>query len=639
MSGISGAWHLDGRPIDSRVLSAMAARMRHRGPDGERNRIDGSIGFSCQHLWVAAEDHGTHQPIVGESGAMLVMDGRLDNRDELLSALGLDHRVSDARCVMSAYERWTDGFAGRLNGDFAIAIFDSRAQRLLLVRDVIGVRPLYYFHSGGLLAFGSEIKALLAHPDITPEPDDEGVADFMLIGSRPLDHQDLTCFQGVASVVPAHIVTVTPRGLARQRYWDFDTGRRLRYHSFGGYVEAFGSHLKDAVARRSRSAYPVAVSVSGGLDSSSIFCQAEALRRKGGTTAPAIAGVSYVSEHRDTDEQRYLRDIESKYGVLVDRFAIEPRTGMVRGVREQVTAIEAPFVDYMWGVTKEVHLRAAATGARSMLSGHWGDQMLFSTAYLIDLLRGGAWRSIWQHTKEYARYFGDQETAMRRRLLLLDAVRYHVPRAVAPPLKWLRLKVFERRQPKRWFSPAFLATALRHRYRLATFERSFHSAHAQAVYIEARSKYHVQCMEWNAKVAASFGLDVAFPFLDRDLIAFLMAIPGDVHARDGVPRVLLREAMRDVLPDSIRARTWKSDFSQFVNHGLSEDSAAILETLSTDCLGVRFGYLDANRLAPELARLASTLNAADCVDSWDLADTYGLEMWLRVFWGRHEECL
>ena len=114
-----------------------------------------------------------------------------------------------------------------------------------------------------------------------------------------------------------------------------------------------------------------------------------------------------------------------------------------------------------------------------------------------------------------------------------------------------------------------------------------------------------------------------------------MAIPGDVHARDGVPRVLLREAMRDVLPDSIRARTWKSDFSQFVNIGLREDAAAILETMSADCLGVRFGYLDADRLAPELARLAAALNATDCVDSWDLADTYGLEMWLQVFWGPH----
>ena len=635
MSGISGVWQLDGRPIDRRLIGAMADRMRHRGPDGERSRIDGSVAFSCQHLWVASEDHGTYQPIVGESGAMLVMDGRLDNRDELIPALALDRHVSDARCVLAAFEKWPQSFAERLNGDFAIAIFDTRAQRLLLVRDAIGVRPLYYFQTSRLLVFASEIKVLLAHPDITPLPDDEGVADFMLIGSRPLDHQDLTCFQGVAAVVPAHVVTVTTSGVARRRYWDFDTTARLRYGSFGEYVEAFGSHLKDAVIRRSRSAHPLAISVSGGLDSSSIFCQATALRRDGAIAAPSIAGISYVSERRETDEQQYVRDIESMYGVDIDRFAIEPRTGMTRGVREQVTAIEAPFVDYMWGVTKELHVRAAATGARSMISGHWGDQMLFSTAYLIDLLRAGAWRSIWQHTKAYAQYFGDQETAVRRRRLFIDAVRYHVPRVIAPPLKWLRLRVFERRQPKPWFSPQFLAAALRHRYRLATFERRFHSAHAQAVYIEARSKYQVQCMEWNAKVGALHGLDVAFPFLDRDLIGFLMAIPGDVHAQDGVPRVLLREAMRGVLPDSIRARTWKSDFSQLVNMGLRDDAAAILETMSTDCLGVQCGYLAADRLAPELARLAAALNGTDCVDGWDLADTYGLEMWLQVFWGPH----
>ena len=635
MSGISGVWHRDGRPVDRRILSAMSGRMRHRGPDGERCRIDGSIGFSCQHLWVAPEDREAHQPAVGASGAMLVMDGRLDNRDELLAVLGLDRSVSDARCAMCAYERWTDAFAERLAGDFAIAIFDPRAHRLLLARDAIGVRPLHYFHTAGLLAFASEIKALIAHPDIAPQPDAEGVADFMLTGSRPLDRQDLTCFQGIASVVPAHVVTVTRADLVRRRYWDFDTERRLRYRSFGEYVEAFGSHLKDAVVRRSRSAYPVAISVSGGLDSSSIFCVAESLRRDRLLPAPSIAGVSYVSQHHETDEQQYLRDIEAKYGATFDRFAIEPRTGLVRGVREQITAIEAPFVDYMWGVTRELHVRAAATGARSMLSGHWGDQMLFSTAYLIDLLRSGNWRSVWRHTREYARYYGEQETNMRRRRLLVDAVRYHVPRAVAPPLKWLRLRVFEKQGPKPWFSPAFLKAALGHRYRLATFARRFHSAHAQAVYVEARSKYHVQCMEWNAKVAASFGMDAAFPFLDRDLIGFLMAIPGEVHARDGVPRILLREAMRGTMPASICGRTWKSDFSEFVNRGLREDAAAILETMSAECLGVRFGYLDPGRLAPELARLASTLDAAaaDCVDSWELADTYGLEMWLRLFWG------
>jgi asparagine synthase (glutamine-hydrolysing) len=381
------------------------------------------------------------------------------------------------------------------------------------------------------------------------------------------------------------------------------------------------------------------MSVSGGLDSSSVFCQAETLRRAGAVAAPSVAGVSYVTAHRESDEQNFLCDIETQYGVAFDRFPIEPRIGLVSGAQQQVTAVEAPFVDYMWGVTSELYTRGAAAGARSMLSGHWGDQMLFSTAYLIDLLYRGAWLSVWRHTNEYAHYFGPGETSMRRRLLLFDALRHGVPRAIAPPLKWLRLRFFERRPPKVWFSPSFLEAALKDRYQLATFTRPFHSAHARAIYVEARSKYQVQCMEWNNKTAALHGLDAAFPFLDRDLIAFLMATPGEMYARDGVPRVLLREAMRGILPDSIRARTWKSDFSPFVNMGLRQDAEAILRTLASDCLGVRLGYLDATRLQPELARLADGLNRADCVDSWDLADTYGLEMWLRVFWPRCEDVI
>jgi hypothetical protein len=200
-------------------------------------------------------------------------------------------------------------------------------------------------------------------------------------------------------------------------------------------------------------------------------------------------------------------------------------------------------------------------------------------------------------------------------------------------LKWLRLQFVARQPTKEWFSPAFLGTALKDRYRLATFDCPFHSAHARAVYLEARSKYHVQCMEWNNKSAALHGLDAAFPFLDRDLIAYIIAIPGDVHARDGVPRALLREATRGIVPDAIRARTWKSDFTPFVNEGLAADADTILRTLHDECLGVKLGYLDRAGLRPALARLAQSLNGPDCVASWDLADTYGLEMWLRVFLG------
>ena len=127
MNGIAGVWNLDARPIEGSVLRSMSARLRHRGRDGERLHVSGATGIACQHSWVTPEEQGEHQPLIGASGAVLVMDGRIDNRDELIAALGLDRSTSDARCVLTAYEAWADGFAERLNGDFALAILDVRA--------------------------------------------------------------------------------------------------------------------------------------------------------------------------------------------------------------------------------------------------------------------------------------------------------------------------------------------------------------------------------------------------------------------------------------------------------------------------------------------------------------------------------
>jgi asparagine synthase (glutamine-hydrolysing) len=155
--------------------------------------------------------------------------------------------------------------------------------------------------------------------------------------------------------------------------------------------------------------------------------------------------------------------------------------------------------------------------------------------------------------------------------------------------------------------------------------------HAQSLYLQARSAYHVQCMEWNNKAAAIDGHDHAFPFLDRDLVALLIAMPGTMQNRGGVPRAVLREGLRGVLPDAIRARTWKADFSGAVNAGVARDFHAIAAYLTRDSQAVAHGYFDAGRLEPEVARLGAAVQRDDCNDSWDLADAFGLELWLRVF--------
>jgi asparagine synthase (glutamine-hydrolysing) len=156
---------------------------------------------------------------------------------------------------------------------------------------------------------------------------------------------------------------------------------------------------------------------------------------------------------------------------------------------------------------------------------------------------------------------------------------------------------------------------------------------ARSIYLQARSKYHVHCLEWNNKIAAAHGLEVSFPFLDRDLLAFLLAIPGEIQNRHGVPRAILREAMRGVLPEPLRLRNWKANFTEVVNTGVSRDASIVARTLSRASCAVRFGYLDAERVEPEVARLSEGLSRPDCVASWSLADLFGLEVWLQVFFG------
>ena len=296
------------------------------------------------------------------------------------------------------------------------------------------------------------IKALLRHPEVRAEPDDDGVADYLLLGRRPVDRLAGTCFAGVRALPPAHLLVVTPDGAAApRRYWDFAPDARVACRSFGEYAEAFHERFAEAVRRRMRSAYPVAVSVSGGLDSSAILCQAEALRQAQGG-GPAVLGFSYVGPEGSTsDERSFLDEIERAYGAVIARMDLATLMGLAREARLQAWHGEVPLVDYLWPLTHHLQAAAGAAGARRLLSGHWGDQVLHSTAYFADLLRAGAWRTAARHAKALGDWFLPGEARHLRRQAVRDAVRHTVPHAALPALKWLRSRAGGRH-------PAFRAT-------------------------------------------------------------------------------------------------------------------------------------------------------------------------------------
>jgi asparagine synthase (glutamine-hydrolysing) len=631
MSGILGYWNLDDRPIDPAIVSRMSHALRHRGPDGEGRRTAGPVAFIQQHLWMTPEEMDESLPLVSPQGAWVVLDGRIDSRDEIIGALGLARDTSDAGCVLAAYARWGDAFAEKLHGDFALAIHDPAARRILLARDALGIRPLYYFRSDRLFAFASEIKALLAHPDIPTAPSMEGVADFMMIGVRPIEKQDVTCFEGVSSLVPAHLLLATPERVVTKRYWDFDGGLSIRLSSRDEYAEAFHERFVAAVRRRTRSRAGVAVSISGGFDYSAILCQALALNHER-ALCPDISGISYLgAEHTEADERRYLTLIERDYGIAIERFDMEPLLGLVADAAEQVQAVEAPFVDYMWRITRHQHRQSAGRGARTFLTGHWGDQVLFSSAYLADLIGGLRFVHVWQHLREYGRFYGHPTVRSLTRIAAIDSARAFLPNSVLPLAKRLRRPFMKSPARAPWFSDRLRQFEHTASDRPAKLPLEFHSVHARAIYVEARSKYHVHCMEWNNKAAALNGLNCAFPFLDRDLVQFLMAVPGDVQNAAGVPRAMARDGMRGVLPDEIRTRVWKADPSALLNAGVRHEAVEFKRVLDGNSLAVKMGFVEGARLSADVEEMLVGERQKGCEDSWRVADLYGLEAWLRVF--------
>ena len=632
MSGIVGLWNLDGRPVEETLLVRLGERLAHRGQDAGL-WVDGPVGLACRLFRLTPESAREAQPLAHPAGPVLVFDGRLDNREELVRLLrgsvGITPDCPDPALVLAAYEAFGEDFAGRLNGDFALAVFDRRRRRLLLARDALGVRPLYYTRAGQTFLFASEIKALLAHPQVSPRPNDDLLAEFLLSGPAQ-DNPGLTFFEGISSVLPGHMLAVTPDGMSARRYWDFDPARRLRFRSFPDYAEAFRHHFQEAVRRRLRSAHPVAVSVSGGLDSSSIFCVAETLRREKPQRHPALLGLTYSStDGSPSDETPFLAEIERAYGVTLERCSTGP-VGFLDGVDEAVWQAEAPMLDGMWNNTRAFLEHVRGRGARVLLAGHWGDHVLFEQAYLIDLVRRGAWLEAGRHLREFPRWATDTDPGHFRRGFLNDLIRYHVPEALLPALRRLRGALSRTKADRPWYAREFTERARRVASRRSENGTRFASFHARTLYHLLRSRYHVLSMEWQNKVAAAHGLEAAFPFLDRDLIGFLMAIPGEMQTWQGVPRAILREGLRGVLPEAIAHRRSKGDYAHLENAGMEQEYPEVRRRLQAGWAS-RLGYVNDDVLRAELARLPGRFGGPDCEATWRVSDLFALELWLQVF--------
>ncbi|MFC1628298.1 asparagine synthase (glutamine-hydrolyzing) [Gemmatimonadota bacterium] len=629
MSGIAGIWYRDGRPVDPGILSRMSEALAHRGPDADGMWIEGSVGMCSRLFRITPESARETQPVVHESGVVIVFDGRLDNREELLSDLGRTLEsatdLPDPELVMDIWLSRGEAAFSMIKGDFAFAIFDPRRPMLLLVRDRFGIKPLYYHRSGDMIYFASEIKAILACPGISTRPDEVYLSRHLLRRNRE-ETWERTFFEGMVSLPPSHFRTFLPEKSEQTRYWDLPDGPPIILGSHEEYVSAFRELFEQAVKRRIRTIHPVAVSISGGLDSTSVFSMA----RMHSTGTPDVQGITYASAPGTaSDELAYIEELERDTGVSIHRVPVKQEWSMDAFTR-LVHQVESPFLDEMLITAEALFEEVNRIGARVVLSGHWADQFLFDQAYLVDRFRRLRWGQIKRHLKSYEQWYSDADARIFKRRFRADMVKYSLPSRLIPIVRSLRPGFNQQ-----WYTKMFRRAGRLRSTTEQIFQARLPSNHARSLYEQTRSGHHVLCLEWENKNSAAYGIERAYPFLDSDLVSFLMRIPGEVLHRGGVPKGLLRDAMGDDIPLAVRERNWKADFTWLVNDVMEKAYPELLRHLDSDSLSVAREYLDKTVLNEELEQARANLKGHSCEMAWGLSGLLGLELWLRVWFGEY----
>ena len=581
MCGIAG---LVGRlePDAARVIERMTSALRHRGPDDEGYLLAGGgtvrryrgpdtvpeiddsplpatvpegtrVAFGHRRLSILDLSCGGHGPMGTRDGRLwITYNGEIFNyvelRDELRARGHVFTTTSDTEVLLAAYAEWGEDALPRLNGMFAFALYDARDRSVLGVRDRFGVKPFHYWSGEGRFAFASEIKALLAHPDVPRRPDEAAVAGFLVAGA--LDESDRTFFTDIRSLPGGHSVRVREDGAPVVRRWYTLPEPDPRPAQAG----EFRTLLEDAVALRLRSDVSVGTCLSGGLDSSSIVALTARLR--GPDAAGAHRSFSVVYPEPGLDESPHIAAVVEATGVHGSR--VTPTSAeLERDLPALVHSQDEPFpsasVYSQWRVMR----LAADAGVRVLLDGQGGDEVLGGYRYhlgpfLAETARTRGWRAA---RREIALL---HENTRVRRSLLAGLLAYHA----LPVPNGIRRAAVTRYASHRRLDAALLDPDFLRRSGTITSERHRPRATLLAERREALVRTSLPALlRYEDRNSMAFSVEARTPFLDFRLVERALALPASDLVRGGWTKVVLRDGMAGVLPECVRLRRDKLGFA------------------------------------------------------------------------------
>jgi asparagine synthase (glutamine-hydrolysing) len=611
MCGIAGEIRFDGIPSNPAITKAMCDAEFHRGPDDEGYYSHGPVSLGIRRLAIIDLTKGLY-PLQNETGTIrLVFNGEVYGFDALRLALeDRGHRFrskTDAETVVHGYEEWGIGCLDKLDGMFAFALWDDREQLLWIARDHFGIKPLYYHGNKSFITFASEIKPILARPDIRRRPNERVIRDY--IRSARVDDTPETFFDGIRRLPPGHQLLIRPSGTLRlEKYWTPKISRELNGDLSGNEAETTRRLFLESVERQLVSDVPVGTCLSGGIDSSSVVSAIRRVHPKGSTsTGEWIKAFSAVFPGYAIDETKYAKIVcesaQAEYN------PVEPKADELwRDLLDLVKCQEEPFSSTSIYAQYRVMKRAKERGITVLLDGQGSDELLCGYIplylhYLLMLRKHG----------------------MHHRLLVEGVRSLDL---IGPLIKlrmfgyFMRLLAYGKSlmfgaKPRKATNRSKTATAKVSEDDLPGVLEMLTSVHG----LPALLRYEDKNSMWHS-------IEARVPFLDRPFFEYVAALPLDRKLRDGWTKYIFRRAMSGILPEQIRLRRSKIGFETPEKRWLENELRGVLQEFFSkpDLQALKHYSLGSVRKLLSKPRLS----VDDTSRIWRVLN---LELWYREFFG------
>jgi asparagine synthase (glutamine-hydrolysing) len=619
MCGIAGLLAPQENERSRAILDQMLRSLFHRGPDDDGMLVEGPLAMGMRRLSIIDLADG-RQPIYDESGRYgIVFNGEIYNYRELRQDLiRRGHRMkthSDTEVIVHLYEECGEKCVDQLRGMFGFAIWDNQQRVLFIARDRLGIKPLYYAQAGAEFVFGSEIKAILMHPEIVRAVDETALSHYLSLKYVPAPR---TLFKGISSLEPGHWLKIrNGKIVEKECYWDLSFAKPAPVSSEEEYLEQLLSLLRETISIHLRSDVPFGAFLSGGLDSSTVVAlMAEQLSSPVKTFSVGFNGEGVQ------DELPYAKQVADAFGC--SHHTLEIGASDFLNLAETVLwHLDQPIADQATMATYMV-AKLARQHVKMVLTGEGGDELFAG----------------------YARYAGERYSRLSTRLPGWAGAAARTIVGMLPGLRRAKIAVNaltikdEAKRFANWF-PMFKDEA-----KLELLDKRYERlrAGAEAVFREPLTHcdalvplermLYVDTKFWlvdylllrGDKLTMANSLEARVPLLDHKLVEFAARLPAHLKLHGSTRKYLLKQAAGRLLPAAIIHRK-KQGFPIPIDRWLRKEAAPMMQDLlSTETLQQR-GYFEVSFVSKIIKEHLSGF-ADHSTELWGLMS---FEMWMRKF--------